>query len=46
MLAVADEIASEHVQVMTDRDDFFLKSMTRYGDLFWGRAPMVQMAIR
>ena len=25
MLQVADEVASEHVQVMTDRDDWFLK---------------------
>jgi len=36
MLQVADEIASEHVQVMTDRDDWFLKNMTRYGALFLG----------
>ncbi|MEO0919929.1 MAG: histidinol dehydrogenase, partial [Pseudomonadota bacterium] len=28
MLAVADDIASEHVQVMTDRDDWFLENMT------------------
>ena len=36
MLAVADEIASEHVQVMTDRDDWFLERMTNYGALFLG----------
>jgi sulfopropanediol 3-dehydrogenase len=36
MLAVADEIASEHVQVMTDRDDWFLEHMTCYGALFLG----------
>ncbi|MFY0691039.1 MAG: histidinol dehydrogenase [Paracoccaceae bacterium] len=36
MLAVADEIASEHVQVMTDRDDWFLEHMTSYGALFLG----------
>ncbi|MEL6621359.1 MAG: histidinol dehydrogenase [Pseudomonadota bacterium] len=36
MLAVADEIASEHVQVMTDRDDWFLENMTSYGALFLG----------
>ncbi len=36
MLAVADEIASEHVQVMTDRDDWFLDNMTCYGALFLG----------
>ena len=36
MLKVADEIASEHVQVMTDRDDWFLENMTCYGALFLG----------
>jgi len=36
MLGVADEIASEHVQVMTDRDDWFLGNMTCYGALFLG----------
>ena len=36
MLAVADGIASEHVQVMTDRDDWFLEHMTNYGALFLG----------
>lgn len=36
MLSVADEIASEHVQVMTDRDDWFLENMTCYGALFLG----------
>jgi sulfopropanediol 3-dehydrogenase len=36
MLAVADDIASEHVQVMTDRDDWFLERMTCYGALFLG----------
>ncbi len=36
MLEVADEIASEHVQVMTDRDDWFLEHMTCYGALFLG----------
>ena len=36
MLAVADDIASEHVQVMTDRDDWFLDKMTCYGALFLG----------
>ena len=30
MLHMADEIASEHVQVMTDRDDWFLENMTCY----------------
>ncbi len=36
MLKMADEIASEHVQVMTDRDDWFLENMTCYGALFLG----------
>ncbi len=36
MLRVADDIASEHVQVMTDRDDWFLENMTCYGALFLG----------
>jgi sulfopropanediol 3-dehydrogenase len=36
MLAVADDYASEHVQVMTDRDDWFLEKMTCYGALFLG----------
>jgi sulfopropanediol 3-dehydrogenase len=36
MLKMADEIASEHVQVMTDRDDWFLEHMTCYGALFLG----------
>ncbi|MGI9522402.1 MAG: histidinol dehydrogenase [Hyphomicrobiaceae bacterium] len=36
MLTVANEICSEHVQVMTDRDDWFLDNMTGYGALFLG----------
>jgi len=36
MLGIANEIASEHVQVMTDRDDWFLQNMTNYGALFLG----------
>ena len=36
MLFKANEIASEHVQVMTDRDDWFLENMTSYGALFLG----------
>ena len=36
MLSKADEIASEHVQVMTDRDEWFLENMTSYGALFLG----------
>ncbi|MEL6205478.1 MAG: histidinol dehydrogenase [Pseudomonadota bacterium] len=36
MLRVSEDIASEHVQVMTDRDDWFLEHMTCYGALFLG----------
>ncbi len=36
MLQAAEEIASEHVQVMTDRDEWFLERMTSYGALFLG----------
>ncbi|MDQ0512134.1 histidinol dehydrogenase [Ancylobacter amanitiformis] len=36
MLDVANDIASEHVQVMTDRDDWYLANMHSYGALFLG----------
>lgn len=36
MVQVADEIASEHVQVMTKDPDYFLANMTNYGALFLG----------
>lgn len=36
MLAVANDIASEHVQIMTDRDDWYLENMHSYGALFLG----------
>ncbi len=36
MLAVTNDIASEHVQVMTDRDEWFLENLTCYGALFLG----------
>ena len=36
MIQVADEIASEHVQVMTSDPDVFLSRMTNYGALFLG----------
>jgi len=36
MLRVANDIASEHVQVMTDRDDWYLANMHSYGALFLG----------
>lgn len=36
MLAEAERIASEHVQVMTRDPDYFLQNMTNYGALFLG----------
>ncbi|MGX8010077.1 histidinol dehydrogenase [Mesorhizobium sp. ORM8.1] len=36
MLVAAEAIASEHVQVMTDRDNWFFENMTCYGALFLG----------
>ena len=36
LLTQANHIASEHVQVMTDRDDWFLQNMQSYGALFLG----------
>jgi sulfopropanediol 3-dehydrogenase len=36
MLRVSEEMAYEHVQVMTERDDWFLENMTNYGALFLG----------
>ena len=36
MVEVADDIASEHVQVMTKDPDYFLNNMTNYGALFLG----------
>ena len=36
MLQVANDMAYEHVQVMTDRDDWYLEQMHSYGALFLG----------
>ncbi len=36
MLRVANDMAYEHVQVMTDRDDWYLDNMHSYGALFLG----------
>ncbi|PJX15067.1 histidinol dehydrogenase [Halomonas sp. 141] len=36
MLQVANEMAYEHVQVMTEDPDFYLENMTNYGALFLG----------
>ncbi len=36
MVRIADDIASEHVQVMTADPEYFLQHMTNYGALFLG----------
>ncbi len=36
MVKIADQIASEHVQVMTEDPEYFLSNMTNYGALFLG----------
>jgi sulfopropanediol 3-dehydrogenase len=36
MLQTANELAFEHVQVLTEDPDYFLKNMTNYGALFLG----------
>jgi sulfopropanediol 3-dehydrogenase len=36
MLSVANDMAYEHVQVMTDRDEWYLENMQSYGALFLG----------
>jgi len=36
MVRIADDIASEHVQVMTQDPDYFLHNMSNYGALFLG----------
>ena len=36
MLEIGNELAFEHVQVMTEKDDWFLENMVNYGALFLG----------
>ena len=36
MVDISNELAFEHVQVMTDRDDWFLENLSNYGSLFLG----------
>ena len=36
MVEIANDLAFEHVQVMTDSDDWFLENMSNYGSLFLG----------
>jgi len=42
MLKVAEDLAFEHVQVMTNNDDFFFQNMKNYGALFLG--PMTNVS--
>ncbi len=42
MLVLANDLAFEHVQVMTNDDDYFLANMTNYGALFLG--PMTNVS--
>ena len=42
MLTMANELAFEHVQVMTGDDDFFFENLTNYGALFLG--PMTNVS--
>ena len=42
MLKIANDLAFEHVQVMTGDDDYFLSNMTNYGALFLG--PMTNVS--
>lgn len=42
MLELANELAFEHVQVMTNDDDYFLANMVNYGALFLG--PMTNVS--
>jgi sulfopropanediol 3-dehydrogenase len=42
MLATANELAFEHVQIMTGDDDFFLDGLTNYGSAFLG--PMTNVS--
>ncbi|WP_419928799.1 histidinol dehydrogenase [Candidatus Poriferisocius sp.] len=42
MLAMANDLAFEHVQVMTSDDDYFFENMTNYGALFLG--PMTNVS--
>ena len=46
MLSVANEMAYEHVQIMTDRDDWYLEKMHSYGALFLGPRTNVATVIK
>ncbi len=40
-IAVSDEYAPEHLEVMTRRDDYYLKNLKNYGSLFLGEETTV-----
>ncbi len=44
MLEVANDMTNEHLQVRTDRDDWFLEHMNSHGSLVLGPAPISPMA--
>jgi sulfopropanediol 3-dehydrogenase len=37
LVGLADDIASEHVEILTKNPDYFLQHMTNYGSLFLGK---------
>lgn len=37
LVSLADDIASEHVEILTKNPDYFLQHMTNYGSLFLGK---------
>jgi sulfopropanediol 3-dehydrogenase len=37
LVGLADQIASEHVEILTKNPDYFLQRMTNYGSLFLGK---------
>ncbi len=37
LVGLADDIASEHVEILTKNPDYFLQNMTNYGSLFLGK---------
>lgn len=40
-IAVSDEYAPEHLELMTDRNDYYLERLTNYGSLFVGEESTV-----
>ena len=43
-IAVSDEYAPEHLELMTDRNDYYLERLTNYGSLFVGEESTVAYA--